>query len=381
MTNTQRITLVSFLTYFLLSGMLAPIGIISTPMAEHFGQSVTDVTKQFSWLTGGNLIGAVLALFVFDWFRLKHLIVAIYVAIATVLTSLALIQDLTLSSIVLGVVGLGSGIGLAGGALTISRTYAADKRASMLVITDGCFSIAGFTTGWLATYFVAQSLAWNSTYQALGLLAIVVVVLALMSSFPEDANAEVPEEEDVPWPLPVWLCAGCLFLYTLGQYSMLFWLPNYAETRLGASNVATGSLVGQFWLGMFFAQVFVAWWVYRIGVRNLILIAAGTTFLFSIPLWTVTNIEWLTVLALIWGFANLSTLKAILSFATEQVPFPTATLVSLLLLGATMGTAVSPLVTSFIVELTSNHTILMFSTTCYFILGCIVLVIRRLTRG
>ena len=56
MNNASRITLVSFLTYFILSAMLAPIGIISGPMAEHFDQSVSDITRQFVWLTGGSKI-------------------------------------------------------------------------------------------------------------------------------------------------------------------------------------------------------------------------------------------------------------------------------------------------------------------------------------
>ena len=63
MNNRQRITLIAFLAYFVLSGMLAPIGIVSRPMAEFYGRPVADITSQFSWLTGGNFIGAVLALF------------------------------------------------------------------------------------------------------------------------------------------------------------------------------------------------------------------------------------------------------------------------------------------------------------------------------
>ncbi len=58
-----------------MSGMLAPIGIISGPMAELFGRPITDVTAQFSWLTIGNLIGAIIALFLFDWIQLKRLLV------------------------------------------------------------------------------------------------------------------------------------------------------------------------------------------------------------------------------------------------------------------------------------------------------------------
>ena len=112
--NTIRITTVSFLAYFVLSAMLAPIGIISGPMAEHFDQSVSDVTRQFAWLTGGNLAGAVIALFVFDYLGLKKLFIFIYGLIALVLFSFRVVEDLDTTRYILGIVGLGSGIGLAG---------------------------------------------------------------------------------------------------------------------------------------------------------------------------------------------------------------------------------------------------------------------------
>lgn len=376
--NVQRITLVSFLTYFVLSAMLAPIGILSGPMAEHFDKPITEVTRQFGWLTGGILTGAIIALVIFDWVSLKRLFIGIYAIIALSLFSLFLIESLEVSSIVLGIVGLGSGIGLAGAALTISRTYDEDRRASMLVITDGCFSVAGFVCAGVATYLVSRHYGWSTTYQLLGLVAAIIVVLTVFSSFPathRDSESVVHWE---PWPPAVWLCVVSLFLYTLGQYSMLFWLPNFAETRLGATPDQAGSLVGQFWLGMFIAQVFVAWWVFRIGVRRLILIAATTTVLFSIPLWSYGNVEVLPVLALLWGFFNLSMLKAILSFATQLVSLPSARLVSLLLLGATTGTAISPFVTSQIVEATDSRTILMFGSLCYLALLVLIIVAGRL---
>ena len=367
MNNTIRITAISFLTYFVLSAMLAPIGIISGPMAEHFNQSVSDITRQFTWLTGGNLVGAVIALFIFDYFGLKKLFAIIYGAIALALFSFRIVEDLDTAQYILGIVGLGSGVGLAGAAVTIARTYSEATRASMLVITDGCFSIAGFVTSWTAAFLVARDMDWSLTYQLSGLFAASIFVLGISSSFPAVEQDQGTESTE-PWPLAVWLCVASLFLYTLGQYSMLFWLPNYAITQLDAPEVQAGALVGQFWLGMFLSQIFVAWWVMKIGVRRLVQIAALTTLLFSIPLWLHRDIDGLTILALIWGFANLSLLKATLSLATELVSVPTARLVSLLLLGATVGTAVSPVVTSQVVDWTSNHTVLMFGSGCYLVL-------------
>ena len=118
MKNSFRITIVSFLTYFILSAMLAPIGIISGPMADHFDQSVSDATRQFAWLTGGNLIGAIIALFVFEYISLKKLFVFTYGMIALALISFRAVEDLNTVGYILAIVGFGSGIGLAGAAVT-----------------------------------------------------------------------------------------------------------------------------------------------------------------------------------------------------------------------------------------------------------------------
>ena len=190
MGNKQRITLVAFLAYFVLSAMLAPIGIISGPMAAQYGRPVTEITAQFSWLTGGNFLGAVAALFVFDWIALRRMFLFVYGAIAVGLLSLALIDALPYARFVLGLVGFGSGIGLAGAALTISRTYEAERRASFLVITDGCFSVAGFVCASLASYLIALKLGWSSAYQCLGLVALVVVALSVASTFPATTRKE-----------------------------------------------------------------------------------------------------------------------------------------------------------------------------------------------
>jgi MFS transporter, TsgA protein len=378
--NKQRITLVSFLAYFVLSGMLAPIGIISQPMAELYGRPVAEITSQFSWLTGGDFIGAVAALFVFEWVDLRRMLVAIYGLIALSLLSLAHVDSLAYGRVVLGVAGVCGGIGLAGAALTIARTYEAEHRASLLVITDGCFSVAGFVCGSLASHFVARKLGWSSTYQCIGILAAVIVAVSLVSTFPATTRKATTVRTAVPWSMPVWLCVTALFLYSLGQYSMLFWLPNYASLQLGASPALAGSIVGKFWLGMFLGQVFVAWWVLRIGLRRLVAIAAVTTALGSIPLWSIVDPSVLPYLALLWGIGNLSMLKSLLSFATTMVRVPDARLVSGLLLGATLGTAISPAVSSLIVEWGPVRVVLICSTACHVAMLLLVLLARRLQR-
>jgi TsgA-like MFS transporter len=378
--NKHRITLVSFLAYFVMSGMLAPMGIISGEMSEHFGLPVTEITARFGWLTIGILTGAIVALVIFDWIRLRKLLMLVYGIILASLSSLVFLGDITLIGIALGVVGACCGVGLAGAALVISRTYETEQRASMLVITDGSFSVAGVVCSWIAIFLIAQEYHWSGVYQFVALIAALIIFLSSLSTFPatdvDDHETSGPEK----WPFPVWLCIVGLFLYTLGQWAFLLWLPNYAETELGAPREQAGQLVSQFWAGMFAAQIFVAWWVLKIGVRRLVLIAAASTSLFSIPLWLLGDIDILIILATVWGFANLGLLKVLLSFATQMLRRPTGRLISSLLLGATIGTAVSPWITSQIVAATNTHFVLQFGTGCYVALTILLLSASRLYR-
>ena len=298
------------------------------------------------------------------------------------LLSLLISEELTLIGMALGVVGVCSGLGLASAALVISRIYEAERRASVLVMTDASFSVAGFSCAAIATALVAAGWHWASTYQFVALIAAIVVVLVAVSDLPSTKPEESSSGDAEAWPKSVWLCIGALFLYTLGQYSMLWWLPNYAETRLGATVDQAGRLVTLFWLGLFVAQLAVAWLVLKLGVKRLVLISGVSTCLFSIPLWIIGDLGVLAVFAFLWGVGNFSLLKIVLSFATQMLRIPSPRLVSSLLLGATLGTAVSPWVTSSIVVATDNYFILQFSTLCYATLAFLLfLAVRQHARS
>jgi TsgA-like MFS transporter len=341
---------------------------------------VTEITARFGWLTFGVLGGAVIALFIFDLFNLKKLLIAVYGVIVVALVSLSFFDNLYAVGAAMGLIGVCCAIGLAGAALIISRTYDTEQRASMLVITDGSFSVAGIICSWIAIFLISQEYHWAGVYQFVAFIAAVIIFLGLGSRFPSTEVEKNDTASKEKWPLAVWLCIAGLFLYTLGQWSFLLWLPTYVETELGARAEQGGQLVGQFWTGMFLAQLFVAWWVLKVGVPRLVMIAGVTTSLFSIPLWIIKDINVLIVLSALWGFANLGLLKVALSFATQMVRRPTARLISTLILGATLGTACGPWVTSEIVAATSTHFILQFGTACYMALTVLLLTASYLYR-
>ncbi|MEL7296062.1 MAG: MFS transporter TsgA [Pseudomonadota bacterium] len=372
MNNRHRITLAAFLAYFLMSGMLAPIGIISAPMAAALEIPVTTATASFSWLTIGILIGAIIALFLFDLAPLRAVVIAVSGACVLALISIRLRSDAMTIRLALGVIGIACGIGLAAAASAISLCYAPRERASMLVVTDGAFSVAGIACAALAGYAVSHAWHWATTYVVLAGVAALIVALAVSSRYPSAVSADNQTNKAV-WSAAVWCCVVALFLYTLGQYAMLWWLPNHLVAQ-GVAAGDAGSVVGRFWSGMFAAQILVAWWVLRTGARRMTLLAAAGALIGSVPMWAVSNYAWLPWLAAVWGFANFGLLKVVLSFATQQVTTPSSRLVSLMLLGATSGTAISPWLSSQIVAVSDTMTVLRFASACYLIMGLLLVV-------
>lgn len=382
MSNLQRITLACFLAYFIMSGVLSPIGIITGPMADHFDQPITDIASNFSWLTGGIFFGSLAALIIYEWVKLKSALMALYGMILLCLISLPFQSELSGIWLALGLVGACCGAGLAGAAIVISKAYVYERRASMLIITDGCFSVAGIVTSWLAVQFLAQNIEWYGTYLFVAGVACITIALCAISSFPDGSSAAEDTEisTNEPWPIGAWLCIAALFGYTLSQFSLLLWLPNFAETNLDVPRGEAGLLVGRFWTGMLVSQIFVAWWVLKIGVRRTVMIGAIASALSTIPFWSMSQMEELVIFAFVCGAVNLGLLKVTLSLATQMMKVPPARLVSALLLGATTGTSVAPWISSRIVEATSNYTVLIVCTFGYSIVAVLVILAMALSK-
>ena len=109
------------------------------------------------------------------------------------------------------------------------------------------------------------------------------------------------------------------------------------------------------------------------GVQRLVIIGSLTTVLCTVPPWLNGDVDGLVILAFIWVIANLGLLKIIIFFATFMARVPTPQLISGLLLGATLGTAAGPWVTSQIVERSSSYLILRFGSGCYMALVIVLL--------
>ena len=224
----------------------------------------------------------------------------------------------------------------------------------MLVATDGSFSLAGFVTASATVFLLAQGAPWVSIYGLIFLVALVIFVTAFWLQFPENPERENSEGLGLSlgaWPITIWFLVAALFCYTFGQSSFLIWLPSYAQAVMALSIEDAGNLVGQYWLGMFIGQVLTVGIVAKLGAVKMSFIGALGCFMAAALLFIhPMSLGSPSTLALIWGVGNFGLLKCLISQATLAFKETPAGLIPSLLLSGSLGTACSPLVSSWMVE-------------------------------
>jgi TsgA-like MFS transporter len=345
---------IGLLSYFVLSGTLAPMGLLLEPLSSQFEISTSEAARVLSGFTSGNLMGAFLALFILGRVHYRALVFCIYVSAACALVMLLFTDDTRWIWALLALLGVAFGIGLATAAQLIVLTYKEDQRAALLVATDSSFSLAGTVMASLTAYLLLSPIPnlppWLNAYLAIFLAVLLILILAFVVRYPEVARADNNWGWIQRMPRPVWASGGALYCYTLGQTSILLWLPSLLQA--GSSDVAIGGeVVGRYWFGMFLGQlaamtlvlVLGRGWVLRFG-------AVGASAGALAVLLAASDDQWMIWASLGWGLCNLGVLKMLISLASDCVDHLPDQLVPGLLLMATLGTASSPILTSWLVE-------------------------------
>lgn len=369
---SDRIVLaaIGLLSYFVLSGTLAPMGLLLEPLSSQFEISTSEAARVLSGFTSGNLLGAFLALFILGRVRYRALVLCIYVSAACTLVMLLVADETRWIWTLLALLGVAFGIGLATAAQLIALIYKEDQRAALLVATDSSFSLAGTVMASLTAYLLLSPIPnlppWLNAYLAIFLAVLLILMLAFVARYPEVARSDKNWGWIQRMPRPVWASGGALYCYTLGQTSILLWLPSMLQA--GSSDVAIGGeAVGRYWFGMFLGQlaamtlvlVLGRGWVLRFG-------AVGASVGALAVLLAVSDDQWMIWASLGWGLCNLGVLKMLISLATDCVDNLPDQLVPGLLLMATLGTASSPILTSWLVEGFDPVAAVIFGVTAMF---------------
>lgn len=369
MLNRAAITLGSFLAYFVMSAIISPLGVISAPIADYYEISLTTATATFTYLTSGILIGTLIAIFIFEFIPIRRIVIGGFVLICGAIYAIYASDIFAVFAFCLGLIGACCGIELSAAAVVISKSFGEKLRASMLLLTDSFYSIAGVLSTLLAGIFLARNFHWSSAYLLAVIASVVIAGIAIFSKYPATMPRETDaKREERSWPASVHLVGGAMLIYLVGFVTIYSWVPNYAQASFGLNVEAASQIVSRFFLGMIIGQLIMFFLVLKFSLQKLITIYAVLATLLTTSLWGVGSAENLEIGMFTLGLVTGGLFKTVLTFGTTLVEYISPKMVSYLIFHAGSGTAIAPFVSSFIVDRLGMSAALQFVSICYLIM-------------
>ena len=379
--NKNRITFGSFLAYFVMSAFISPLGVVSGPIAADFQISITSATAAFTYLTTGVLVGTLLAMFIFDFVRIKYVVIVGVVVICGSVTAMYAVHHYAVLTTGLALIGASCGLELSAAAILITKLFDERLRASMLLLTDSFYSMAGVFSTSIAGVMLARQFHWSSAYLLGFIVAAGIGVIALTAKYPtthKSLQSAQSSGEIFEWPAGVHLVGLALLVYLVGFVSIYSWVPNHAQEQLGLSVGTSSQVVSRMFLGMFIGQLIMFFLVLKFSLRLLIVLYASLATLMTVLLWTAQTSLQLQISMLVLGLVTGGLLKTVLSYGTTMLKEPSPKMVSYLIFHSGVGTAITPFVSSFIVERFNTAAALQFATICYLVMLVLIIYAQQL---
>jgi TsgA-like MFS transporter len=379
--NKVALTLLAFMTYMVMAGLMTQIGVLISPMSDYLGISITASASMFSLLTGGTFAGTFVAMLVYSRFPIQRILQCNYLTFLVLLILLVSL-DIRLQwvvSVYLFMLGLCCGVGLAGGAVLIAKLYNEQKRASAFLATDCSFSLGGYVFPSLAIVLLAANQLWMLSYATVGVLAILILVACFFLSFPE--NSEVAETGLVAttkptniWTPRVFIIALALCCYLTTQTTFLTWAPNYLQQVLGVDATQAASAVGNYWGPSIFGLLTVTLLVMKVPTRPLLLSVMLIAIILSTLLYTTQDPDVFLSITLALGFMTSCIFKLAISVGSQQVHSAPPILVTFLLCAATIGSTAAPALSASVVSIFGVSSAMLMTAIGFGLVGILVVI-------
>lgn len=368
--NIKGLSIIAFLTYMIMSGLLTQIGVIIGPLSSHLSSSIPETAALFSYLTGGTFAGTFISMLVYRRYTISFNFRWAYLLLLAVLLLFLGVQvtNPVLFCVLLFTLGISCGVGLAGGAVIISSIYHHEqKRAAAFLATDCSFSLAGYIFPTFAAMLGAAGYMWSVGYGLVGLLAIAVLGATLLIRFPDKADDSVDNISPSPSILTprVLIIALALCLYLISQTSFLTWAPQYLQTRFLLSAEQAAGAVGNYWGPSIFGLLCATYLITIIPIRPFLLVISVIAVLLTLALYFADSADWFLTLTLGFGFLTSCMFKVGISVGSQQLPNASPALITFLLCSATLGSTLAPMLSAKIVELTNVQSAILIAVLGY----------------
>ena len=320
--NRFRLLLVCLLATFIMSGLVTPIGLLTASAAELYDVAITLIASQFSYFIGGIFLGYIVSFFVFDYFRMRSIIMTCYVVAIISILTIHYISSYELLAYLLVIIGLCASIVACAGGTLITRFWDGKKRQSVLVAQDAMFNGGGVIFAYTATFFVSHGFAWSASYMVVGGFLLLVVILAVFSDFDTDDEGKVVNNDAktrTEWNTGFVLTGVSLLLFLMAKISIFIWAPQFVEQKFSVGNAVSGKFMSTIFISAFFGSVAGTYIVSKINVKyllyTLVVLAILTTWLFT----QSSNTKSILLLGLLFGLSISATYNSYVAYALTYV--------------------------------------------------------------
>ena len=353
MPSPQRLKtiLICLFASFVISGLLNPIGLISGPVAEWFDIPVTVAVARFGYFTVGVFCGYILSFYVYDYFKLRSVIVIGYFLIAASIACLYLFDHILVFTACLFVIGVAASIEVCGASTLVSWLWDEKSRQSMLLAQDAMFNAGGFVFATATTAFLSREMHWGSIYLVVGSIAILIGLLAATTPIEQKYQRGSDTEVATHWSIGIIVVGFSVLLFMTAKISIFIWAPQYVEHEFGATISQSGRLMQNIFVGALAGSLIGTYIVSKIRIDffligMLLIGASGVWFMLS-----ASSLESVLLLGYAVGVSVGATFNGYMGFGLSLVKSPTHKNIAYVLLAGGIGSAIAPIFSSKVVEI------------------------------
>ncbi len=349
-----KIVVICLLASFVISGLLNPIGLIGGTVAESFGVPVTVAVARFGYFTIGVFIGYIASFYVFDYVKLKQVVVSGYAIIAACIACLYLLDHILVFTVCLFLIGVAVSIQVCGASTLVSWLWADKSRQSMLLAQDAMFNAGGIVFTAITTAFLSREFHWASTYLVVACIALLISLMAITTRIEQKHQRGSKTEVATTWNIGIITVGFSVLLFMTAKISIFIWLPQYVEQVFGANISQSGHLMQNIFVGALGGSLVGTYIVAKIRVDFFL---AGMLLLGASGMWfmlAASNLDTVLLLAYAVGASVGATFNGYMGFGLSFVQSPTHKNVAYVLLAGGVGSAIAPLFSSKIVALTDT---------------------------
>ncbi len=350
--NRIKTILICVFASFVISGFLNPIGLISGPVAESYGIPVTVAVARFGYFTVGVFAGYILSFYIYDYIKLKSVVVTCYGLIAVSVAGLYTLNNSAALTFFLFVIGLLASVQVCGASTLVSWIWSGKPRQTVLIAQDAMFNGGGIVFTALTTWFLAANYHWASTYAVVGVVALLIATIAATVDIDEAKDKEEDSKIQTSWNIGILAVGGSILLFMTAKISIFIWAPQFAEQAYGASIVQSGRLLTNIFVGAFCGSLAGTYVVSRMRIEYflIMMLSVGATGLWLML--AAADLQSVLVAAYIVGASVGATFNGYTAFGLSFVATPTHKNVAYLLLAGGIGSAIAPWFSSQVVEAT-----------------------------